>query len=363
MSFSFYDRVQTGQLISRGNSDIRSVQMFLAFAPTIVIQFVTFFFALAFMVTINPLLTLVALAPMPFVFLARRQDAEAHVPDLVDRAGSRMAEVATIVEENITGVRIVKSFAAELHQIRELAERGAARAVGERQAGGHPRALLAADREPAAARAGDRPALRRLARVAGQLDVGAILLFMGYIVLAHRAVPDPRLHADAERSAPAHRRSASTRSSTRRRTSRTGRAPSTSSSRAATSSSTTSRSRYATGPTSWTTSRSQLHRGETVALVGRTGCGKSTVARLLMRFYDVTRRRGAVDGRDVRDLTLESLRSHIGIVSDDPFLFSDSIRDNIAYGRPDAPLDDVVAAAKAAGAHDFIDGCPRATTS
>ncbi len=97
-----------------------------------------------------------------------------------------------------------------------------------------------------------------------------------------------------------------------------------------------------------------LSPGETVAMVGRTGTGKSTVARLLTRFYDVTGGRILIDDHDVRDLTVASLRSHIGVVLDEPFLFSVSVRDNIAYGRPDALMDDVVEAAKAAGAHGFI---------
>ncbi len=101
-----------------------------------------------------------------------------------------------------------------------------------------------------------------------------------------------------------------------------------------------------------------LRPGETVALVGRTGTGKSTVARLLGRFYDVTEGAVRIDGHDVRDLTLPSLRHHIGMVLDDPFLFSVSIRDNIAYGKPDAAFEDVEAAALAAGADDFIRALP-----
>jgi ATP-binding cassette subfamily B protein len=89
--------------------------------------------------------------------------------------------------------------------------------------------------------------------------------------------------------------------------------------------------------------------------VGRTGSGKSTVARLLTRFYDVDAGSVSIDGHDVRDLTLASVRHHVGVVLDDPFLFSASVRDNIAYGRPDAPLTDVVAAAEAAQAAEFID--------
>ena len=94
--------------------------------------------------------------------------------------------------------------------------------------------------------------------------------------------------------------------------------------------------------------------GATVALVGRTGAGKSTVARLLSRFYDVKHGSIRIDGHDVRDVTLASLRANIGVVLDEPFLFSVSIRDNIAYGKPTATSEAVEAAARAAGAHEFI---------
>jgi ATP-binding cassette, subfamily B, multidrug efflux pump len=99
--------------------------------------------------------------------------------------------------------------------------------------------------------------------------------------------------------------------------------------------------------------------GQTVALLGATGSGKTTIINLLPRFYDVSEGRVLIDGRDVRDVTIESLRSHIGIVLQETTLFSGSIRDNIAFGRPDASLDDVVAAAKAAAAHDFITEFPQ----
>jgi len=99
--------------------------------------------------------------------------------------------------------------------------------------------------------------------------------------------------------------------------------------------------------------------GQTIALVGRTGSGKSALAELIPRFYDVDGGAVLVDGHDVRDLTVASLRSHIGICFDEPFLFSVSIRDNIAYGRPDATIDEVVDAARRAGAHEFILGLDR----
>ncbi|MER3486364.1 MAG: ABC transporter ATP-binding protein, partial [Chloroflexota bacterium] len=94
--------------------------------------------------------------------------------------------------------------------------------------------------------------------------------------------------------------------------------------------------------------------GQVIGLVGATGSGKTTIVNLIPRFYDVTSGRVLVDGHDVRDVTLESLRRNIGIVLQDPFLFSASVAENIAYGRPDATMDEIIAAAKAAQAHDFI---------
>jgi ATP-binding cassette subfamily B protein len=99
--------------------------------------------------------------------------------------------------------------------------------------------------------------------------------------------------------------------------------------------------------------------GQTVAVLGATGSGKSTLIDLIPRFYDVTRGRLTIDGIDVRDVTLESLRSHIGVALQEAILFSGTIRDNIKYGRPDASEEEVVAAAKAAEAHDFIMGFPK----
>src|SRR5436305_10780968 len=98
--------------------------------------------------------------------------------------------------------------------------------------------------------------------------------------------------------------------------------------------------------------------GEVVALVGASGSGKSTVSLLLPRFYDVQDGAVRIDGTDVRDVTLESLRRQIGVVFEESFLFSDTVRNNIAFGVPDATFDDVIAAAKAAEAHEFILALP-----
>ena len=98
----------------------------------------------------------------------------------------------------------------------------------------------------------------------------------------------------------------------------------------------------------------EIKPGETVALLGPTGSGKSTIIHLLMRFYDVTSGRILIDGHDIRDVKLKSLRRHIGIVSQEIFLFNKTVKENIAFGRPDASMDDIIRAAKIAQAHEFI---------
>jgi ABC-type multidrug transport system fused ATPase/permease subunit len=103
----------------------------------------------------------------------------------------------------------------------------------------------------------------------------------------------------------------------------------------------------------------EIEPGRTVALIGRTGAGKTTLAALVPRFYDTTEGRVLVDGVDVRDLQRRSLRREIGVISQDPFLFSASVRDNIAFGMPDAPHEAVEAAARAAQAHEFIAELPQ----
>src|SRR5205807_8413388 len=101
-----------------------------------------------------------------------------------------------------------------------------------------------------------------------------------------------------------------------------------------------------------------VNPGEVVALVGASGSGKSTVSLLLPRFYDVQEGAVRIDGTDVRDVTLESLRRQIGVVFEESFLFSATVRENIAFGRPDASEDDIRAAARAAEAERFIDELP-----
>ena len=374
MSFPFYDRVQTGQLISRANSDIRSVQVYLTFAPVILVQCSIAVVAFCFMLSISVPLAFVAMATTPFVYLvgARMRNVLFPVSWLIQ---ARLAEVATVVDENVNGVRVVRGFAAEQQQLRQLA--------------------TAADRvqwtyiRDADLRARYTPLLQNLSQVGlvfvllvggymvihEHLPVSAIISFNLWLVmmqapfmmLGFLIMMGQRASASAKRIYEIldEEPSIVDRPGAIDLLQSAGDVEFDDVSFAYAADSLQARPPAGTGCPDVTATPDERHDvlshfnlhlrpGETVALVGRTGSGKSTVARLLARFYEVTDGSVRVDGHDVRDLTLTSLRATVGIVLDEPFLFSASIRDNIAYGRPDAPLEEVVAAATAAGADGFI---------
>jgi len=354
MSFGFYDRVQSGQLISRANSDIRSVQMYMTFAPLILVQCSIAVVAFVFMLTINVPLAFIAMATMPFVYFTGVKMRKSMFPvSWIIQA--RLADVATIVDENVNGVRVVKSFAAEEQQLRALS--GAAEKV---QWGYIKDADL---------RARFTPVVQNLPQVGlalvllfggymvihGQLGLGAIVAFNSYLLMLQAPfMMLGMLIMMGQRAAASAGRIYEILDEQPTVTDRPG-ALDLVDCRGDVSFTHVDFA-YAADAERLVLADVNLHLapGETVALVGRTGAGKSTVARLLTRFYDVTSGSVRVDGHDVRDLTLDSLRANVGIVLDEPFLFSLSVRDNIAYGKPDASVEEVEAAARAAGAHEFV---------
>ena len=356
MSFSFYDRVQSGQLISRANSDIRSVQMYLTFGPSIVVQCAIALVAFGYMLSIDVPLALVAMVTLPMVFVLtiRMRRFLFPVSWLIQ---ARLAEVATIVDENINGVRVVKSFTAEQRELTTLAK-----AADE---------LEWAYVQDADIRAQFTPVVQNLPQVGlglvvllggylvihGHLGVGAILAFSAYIVILQAPFQMlGMLVMLGQRAAASAERIYEVLDEQPTIVDRPG-AIAMSASRGEVEFRDVD---FAYGDGALVLHDLNLHLkpGETVALVGRTASGKTTVSRLLPRFYDVGAGSVRIDGIDVRDLTLESVRAQIGVVLDEPFLFSVSIRDNIAYGRPDAPLHEVEAAARAAGAAGFIEHLP-----
>ena len=363
MSFPFYDRVQSGQLISRANSDIRSVQMYLTFAPMILVQCSIALVAFAFMLSISVPLAFVAMASMPFIYLVGIKMRKSLFP-VSWLIQSRLAEVATVVDENVNGVRVVRSFAAEQQQLGQLAK------AADRVQWGY---IKDAD-----LRARYAPLVQNLSQVGlvlvllvggwfvihDHLPVASIVSFNLYLVMMQAPfmmlgmliMMGQRASASADRIYEIidEKPTIVDRPDAIDLVNCQGDVEFDDVSFAYADDSLLSKTSD-DGPRQILRNLNlHLHPGETIALVGRTGSGKSTVARVLARFYDATGGHVRVDGHDVRDLTLTSLRANIGVVLDEPFLFSVSIRDNIAYGRPDASLEEVMAAAEAAGATGFI---------
>jgi ATP-binding cassette, subfamily B, bacterial len=361
LSFPFYDQAHTGQLISRANSDVRAVQQYLVTAPTVFVQCAVVVVAFAEMFTINVPLTLVTMVSLPltfvFGFIMRKRIFP--VSWLIQ---ARLADVATIVEENVSGVRIVKSFAAEQNEVTNLA-----RAADRLQWGYNKDAEIRGAWAPLVEnlpRAGLAVILLYggLLALHGSLGpvpaaVGLLFAFQSYLLLFQPPFRQLGLVImNGQRASAAAKRILEVLDTSPEVVSEPG-AVDLSDCHGHVEFEDVSFS-YAGGAPVLSHFSLSIRPGETVALVGRTGSGKSTAARLLNRSYDVTAGRILIDGQDLRGLTLESLRAQVGLVTDEPFLFSVSIRDNIAFGRPGASDDEVAAAARAAGADEFIARLP-----
>lgn len=361
LPFSFYDRTSSGDIISRANTDIRSIQILFAFTPVLGMAMLTFVLAFAIMLTIHVPLTFVALATLPVGTLIGNRYRNKFLP-LSWIIQGRSAEVAAVVDENVNGTRVVKSFAAERSEIAKLARAA--------------RRLQWASATSVEVRARYNPLLEALPRVAmglillyggwlaidGQVSVGTLFAFSAYVIMLQMpfrmfgfiVMQSQRAAASAERifqvlDTPPEITSPPDAVPLERAEGRL----------------TFDAVTFGYSPDGGRPRRPTLtgfdlriEPGETVALVGPTGCGKSTVARLAARFYDVEGGAVLIDGQDVRSLDLDSVRRSVVVAFDEPFLFSASLRDNIAFGRPDAPLDDVVHAAKLAQIHDTIAALP-----
>lgn len=353
---AFHDRHQTGDLLSRASADVRAVQLFLAFGPFIAVQLLGAVVAFGFMVSIDVPLALITIATVPLVAATttRLQRALWPTSALIQ---ARLAEVSTVVDESISGKRVVTAFAAEDRQLRALT-RASRRLRWAYVTDADTRARIA----PLAQ---NLPQLGMVAvllvggrRVAaGDLQVGAILAFAGYVALlqgpfqmvGHIVALGQRAGASARRIFELlDERPALTE------------APD-----AVTLTVPHGEVRFTDVTFGYTPEQPvlrdfslTLRRGETVALVGRTGSGKSTVARLLQRSYDVSAGSVTIDGVDVRAVTLGSLRAAVGVAMEEPFLFSTTVHDNIAYADPAAPRERVAAAARTAGADEVVAALP-----
>nr|WP_225954093.1 ABC transporter ATP-binding protein [Kibdelosporangium phytohabitans] len=346
------DALRTGQVVSRSITDLQLVQGLLSMVPLSVGTVFFAIVAIAAMVWLSPLLTVIALVVVPLVVVVGIRTKTKLFPATWS-AQQKAADLAQHVEETVTGVRVVKGFGQETREVSRL-ETAARKLFAERMRTAvltsRPSATLVA--LPAIGQVGVL-ALGGWMALDGQVTLGTFLAFTSYVanlvgparLLSSLVVNAQLARAGVERvydlidSQPEVKQAPDARD-------------------------------VPDGPLDvsidgvrfgYTRSEPVLNGlslrvepGETLAVVGTAGSGKSTISMLLPRFYDVHDGAIKVGGVDVRELRLTSLRHAVGVVFEEAFLFSSTIRANIAYGRPDASEDEVIAAAKAAQAHDFI---------
>jgi ABC-type multidrug transport system fused ATPase/permease subunit len=357
LSFGFYDRHQTGQLMSRATVDLQAVRFFLGYGLIFFFQHVlTIVGVTAVMFATNWRLALAATAITPLiVILAYRYSSVSH-PILRD-VQQKMADVATVAEENVVGVHVVKSFSQERAEADKFAQRS--EAVFRRSVDANrQRALyvpllsfLPLVAQAAVLLVGGRMVAN------GTLDFGAFFTFNVLVLLL--VLPLRMLGmwiGQAQRATASGERIFEVMDETEEITERPD---------AIELDKGDGLVRFENVSFEYLAGRPvlqdidlELEPGRTVALIGHTGSGKTTLASVVPRFYDVTAGRVTVDGADVRDVKLVSLRRAIGIVAQDPFLFSATVFENIAFGAPDATPEQVDEAARLAQAHEFIAALP-----
>jgi ATP-binding cassette, subfamily B, bacterial len=351
------DQLHTGQIVSRSISDLNMVQGLLSMVPMLLGNVVLFAVSLVIMAFLSPLLTVIALAVGPALWLIALRSRTRLFPASWD-AQQQAANVAGVVDGAVTGVRVVKGFGQEDQEIERLegASRWlyASRVRAVRLMARYNPALQAV---PALGQVGVL-ALGGWLAINGSISIGTFFAFSAY--LAQLVGPVRALTAlvtigqEARASVIRVYEVIDSRPVLTEKPDAVPLPPGVPDVELDDVS-------FGYVPSEPVLRGLSLHvrPDETLALVGTSGSGKSTISLLLPRFYDVRGGAVRVGGHDVRDLTLDSLRASIGLVLEESFLFSDSVRANIAYGRPDATMEQVVAAARAAEADEFIASLPQ----
>jgi ABC-type multidrug transport system fused ATPase/permease subunit len=357
LELGFFDGQQVGQLMSRATVDLQSVRFFLGYGLIFIVQnFLTILLAAAAMVYLKPSLAAITLAPVPFVIVAAARYGRYSRPALQE-VQQRIAELTADAEENVSGVRVVKAFAREREQLARFQDK-----VGRVFDQSMYSTRLRAFYNPmisflpnlglaAVLLIGGRQVIN------GSLTLGEFTAFYSYVLMlmfpmrmlgialgmAQRAVASGNrifqvLDRKPEIENPPN---ACTLPPGDGHVQFVGATLS-----------------YNGGPPALSEVDLDVKGGETVAVVGPTGSGKTTLAATIPRLYDLSAGTVLIDGIDVRALDLESLRSEVAIVPDDGFLFSATVRENIAYARPDATEEEIELAARRAQIHSFVSGLP-----
>src|SRR5215211_2185421 len=357
LSFRFYDRHQTGQLMSRATVDLQAVRFFLGYGLIFFFQHVTTIVGVTVvMFVVNWRLALAATAITPLIVIVAYRYSSISHPVLRD-VQQKMADVATVAEESIVGVHVVKSFAQERKRSGQFARRSEA-VFGRSVDANRQRALYVPVLSflPLLAQAvvllyGGRMVVN------GQLDFGQFIAFNVLVVML--VMPLRMLGmwiGQAQRATASGERIFEVMDEPEDIAEQPGAIelpPGGGHLRFE-----NVRFEYLAVLPVLDGVDLDLAAGKTIALIGQTGAGKTTLTSLVPRFYDVTEGRVTVDGADVRDLQLTSLRHAIGVISQDPFLFSATVRENITFGAPDLDDEEVERIARLAQAHEFVEQLP-----
>jgi ATP-binding cassette, subfamily B, bacterial len=356
LSFDYYDRTATGQLMSRASADLHEIQQFVVAIPINFAALLMAAGAFLVMLSVHAGLAFSALCVYPVVLLVTVRFFTRLFPATA-RVQQGLADLSGVVEENVAGARLVRAFGREEHEIGKL----------QRVADD----IFRNNMEVARMRTLYTPLFSLLPSVGqlviisyggwlvlqGQVTIGQFVMFMQFLnmliwpvqMMGEQIASGQRAITSAARVWNVLREEPTVRERPHARPLPAGPGEVV-----------FDHVRFA-----YQTGRPVLHdfslrvpAGMAVALVGPTGCGKSTVARLLPRFYDIDSGSISIDGVDVRELKLHELRRNVGLVFEDTFLFSDSIRNNIAYGRLDAHEDEIQHAAQLAQASEFVDQAP-----
>jgi len=354
LSFSYHDRSQTGQLLTRATNDVELVRQFTGMGFLQLLNAIVLLVgSVAFLVSMNWQLALIVLLIVPlalgiFGFFASR------ARPMFTQVQQKLSALNTVLQENLAGVRVVKAFVREPYEATRFGDTNVALRdthvrVGKMLASVIPLIFAIANLGTLVV-----VWLGGLQVIGGDLTIGELVAFNAYLMMLMMPVGIlgmiltmiSRAGASAERVIEILEAQIEVKD-------KPG-APSLPPLKGQVIFENVSFRYVGSGENVLGGVSFVAQPDQIIALLGATGSGKSTVINLIPRFYDVTGGRITVDGHDVRDVTLESLRSQIGIVLQETTLFSGTIRDNIAFGRPDAPQEKVIAAARAAEAHDFI---------
>jgi ATP-binding cassette subfamily B protein len=357
LSFGFYDRHQTGQLMSRATVDLQGVRFFLGYGLIFFFQnAITVISVTIVLLVFNWKLALIALAITPvLVAVAYRYSHVTH-PTLRD-VQQKLADVATVAEENIVGVHVVKSFAQEPQESAKFHARSEA-VFQQTVKANRQRALYVPFIAwvPLLAQGAVLLVGARMV-TSGELSVGGFVafnLYLGMLVMPLRSLG--MWIGQAQRATASGERIFQVMDEPEEIAERPDAVelpPGDGDLRFE-----DVRFEYLAGRPVLDGVTLEVPAGRTIALIGQTGSGKTTLTSLVPRFYDTTDGRVLVDGVDVRDVKLTSLRRAIGVISQDPFLFSASVRENITFGAPDLDEAEVERIARLAQAHEFVEELP-----